>query len=61
VNPIERTARRIDEFQQTHGPLAFAFAVSKKFGDDNAGALVGRKAGTNAVVDIGLLHPLAHR
>lgn len=44
VNPIERTARRIDEFQQSHGPVAFLFAITKKFGDDNAGALVSNLA-----------------
>lgn len=39
MNPIERTFRRIDAFQQAHGPLAFVFALTKKYGDDNAGAL----------------------
>jgi YihY family inner membrane protein len=39
VNRIERVARRLDAYQQTHRPLAFAFAVVKKFGDDRAGSL----------------------
>lgn len=39
MNPIEKTVRHIDAFQQTHGPLAFVFAVTKKYGDDNAGSL----------------------
>jgi YihY family inner membrane protein len=39
VNPVERTVRRIDRLQQTHTPLALAFGVIKKFGDDRAGAL----------------------
>jgi YihY family inner membrane protein len=39
VNPLERIVRRIDAFQQSHRPLAFAFAVIKKFGDDRAGSL----------------------
>jgi YihY family inner membrane protein len=39
VNPIERTVRSFDEFQQRHGPLAFLFGVVKKFGDDQAGNL----------------------
>jgi YihY family inner membrane protein len=39
VNPIERVVRRVDGFQQTHRPLAIAFGVVKKFGDDRAGSL----------------------
>jgi YihY family inner membrane protein len=39
VNPIERTVRRVDGFQQRHAALAFPFAVLKKFGDDRAGYL----------------------
>ena len=34
---LERNLRRVDAFQQRHGPLAFLFALSKKFGDDNGG------------------------
>jgi hypothetical protein len=44
MNPIERTVRRVDEFQQSHTPVAFLFAVTKKFGDDNAGVLVSNLA-----------------
>lgn len=33
--------RGVDAFQQRHEPLAFLFGVIKKFGDDNAGSLVG--------------------
>jgi YihY family inner membrane protein len=39
VNRLERGLRRLDGFQQRHGPTAFAFAVVKKFGDDRGGAL----------------------
>lgn len=39
MNPAERTVRRVDSFQQRHPPVAFVFAVVKKFGDDRAGAL----------------------
>ncbi len=39
MNPFERTIRRIDRFQQAHAPLAMAFGLIKKFGDDRAGTL----------------------
>lgn len=39
ANPIERTVRRIDAYQQSHRPLAFTFGVVKKFGDDRGGSL----------------------
>ncbi len=39
MNPIERTARKIDAVQQRNRWLAFPFAVVKKFGDDQAGYL----------------------
>ncbi|MEA2843557.1 MAG: hypothetical protein QOJ69_1228 [Actinomycetota bacterium] len=39
MNPFERVVRRIDRYQQTHVPLAIAFALIKKFGDDRAGSL----------------------
>src|SRR5487761_468951 len=39
MNPLQRALRRIDAFQQAHTPLAFAFAVQKKYGDDTAGNL----------------------
>jgi YihY family inner membrane protein len=39
INRIERGLRGIDAFQQRHVLLAFVFAWTKKFGDDNGGAL----------------------
>jgi uncharacterized BrkB/YihY/UPF0761 family membrane protein len=39
VNPIQKTVRRVDTFQQQHGPSSFLFGVIKKFGDDSAGNL----------------------
>ncbi len=36
---LQRVVRRIDNFQQRHRPLAFVFAVIKKFGDDQGGNL----------------------
>jgi membrane protein len=41
MNPIERGVRGVDAWQQRHRVPAFAFAVVKKFGDDQAGNLVG--------------------
>jgi YihY family inner membrane protein len=41
VNVLERASRSIDGFQQHHKPLAVTYAVIKKYGDDNAGVLVG--------------------
>jgi YihY family inner membrane protein len=40
-NVIERLVRRVDRFQQTHQPLAFAYGVIKKYGDDRGGQLGG--------------------
>lgn len=37
VNRVERLARRFDRWQQRHRLVAFAVAVVKKFGDDQAG------------------------
>jgi membrane protein len=37
MNRAERLARRFDRWQQRHPPMAFAVAVMKKFGDDQAG------------------------
>ena len=37
VNRVERLARRFDSWQQRHPLMAFAVAVVKKFGDDQAG------------------------
>ena len=39
MNPIEKGLRRVDGFQRRNRPLAFAFAVNKKFGDDTGGNL----------------------
>jgi YihY family inner membrane protein len=39
VNPLERGARWIDDFQQRHVAVAVPFAVVKKFGDDEGGRL----------------------
>ena len=39
MNALERLVRRIDAFQQRHRPLAFVFAVAKKFGDDRGSNL----------------------
>jgi YihY family inner membrane protein len=44
VNPVERAIRRADEAQQRHLVSAFVVGVSKKFGDDNGGALVANLA-----------------
>jgi YihY family inner membrane protein len=40
MNPIERTARKLDGLQQRYTPSAFVFGVVKKFTDDNGGMLV---------------------
>ncbi|HZA09942.1 YihY/virulence factor BrkB family protein [Mycobacterium sp.] len=37
MNPIERTLRRFDRWQQRHPVLGFPIAVIKKFGDDQGG------------------------
>src|SRR5436305_10971491 len=39
MSRVERLARRVDDFQQRHRPLAFIYGVIKKFGDDKAGSL----------------------
>jgi YihY family inner membrane protein len=46
VNTIERFARRIDGVQQRNRWISVIFGVVKKFGDDNAGTLVGSLAAT---------------
>ena len=38
---IERLVRRLDRFQQAHPPLAFAYGVIKKYGDDRGSQLAG--------------------
>jgi YihY family inner membrane protein len=40
MNPVEQALRRVDGYQQQHAWLGVPFAVVKKFGDDNGGALV---------------------
>lgn len=40
MNPVETNVRKLDAWQQRHSFPAFAFAVFKKFGDDQAGNLV---------------------
>ncbi|MGH3409095.1 MAG: YihY/virulence factor BrkB family protein [Streptosporangiaceae bacterium] len=40
MNPIEAVVRRVDTAQQRHNATGFVFGIIKKFGDDNAGALV---------------------
>lgn len=40
MNPIETQIRKLDSWQQRHRLPAFAFAIFKKFGDDQAGNLV---------------------
>lgn len=44
MNPLQRLARRLDDFQQGQQPFTFIFALNKKFGDDNAGVLVSTLA-----------------
>src|SRR5215469_10317467 len=46
MNPVERALRRADAAQQRHLVSAFLFGVTKKFGDDNGGALVANLAYT---------------
>src|SRR5215217_267213 len=41
MNPIERAVSSVDCWQQRHPGVAFSVAVVKKFGDDEAGNLVG--------------------
>jgi YihY family inner membrane protein len=49
MNPAEKALRRADAMQQRHTPTAFLVGVMKKFGDDNAGALVSNLAYTGFV------------
>ncbi|HUC14425.1 MAG TPA: YihY/virulence factor BrkB family protein [Acidimicrobiales bacterium] len=44
MNTIERFARKIDVAQQRNRGTSVIFGVMKKFGDDNAGTLVGSLA-----------------
>ncbi|TMK54896.1 MAG: YihY/virulence factor BrkB family protein [Actinobacteria bacterium] len=38
VKGLKNVLRRVDAFQRRHSPLAFMFAVFKKFGEDEAGS-----------------------
>lgn len=38
---VKRVLRAVDEFQQSHAPLAFVYGVVKKFGDDRGSQLAG--------------------
>jgi YihY family inner membrane protein len=49
MNPVEKAIRQADAIQQRHTPTAFLFALFKKFGDDNGGALVSNLAYTGFV------------
>jgi YihY family inner membrane protein len=44
MNPVERVVRKIDATQQRVLPLAFIFALVKKYGDDNGGTLASSLA-----------------
>ncbi len=44
MNPVEKAIRKVDATQRRFTPTAFVFAVIKKYGDDNGGALVGNLA-----------------
>lgn len=46
MNPVEKVIRRVDQTQQRSTPVAVVYGVVKKFGDDNAGVLVGSLAAT---------------
>lgn len=39
TNPVPAVLRRFDALQRSKGPLAFVYAVVKKYGTDNAGSL----------------------
>lgn len=39
MNPLQRTLRRVDRFQQDHRVAGFLFGVNKKYGDDRGGQL----------------------
>jgi YihY family inner membrane protein len=59
MNPVEKVIRKVDGAQQRHTPLAFAFGVVKKFGDDNGGVLVSNLAYSSFVSLFPLLLVLA--
>ncbi|MDQ6839860.1 MAG: YihY/virulence factor BrkB family protein [Actinomycetota bacterium] len=39
MNPVPGVLASLDEFQRSHRPVAFGFAVNKKYGDDRGGYL----------------------
>ncbi len=39
MKPLKKVVKRVDAWQQQHGPSSFLFGVIKKFGDDAAGNL----------------------
>jgi YihY family inner membrane protein len=41
VDQIQRLLRAVDRYQRRHRPLAFIWAVQKKYGDDRGGNLAG--------------------
>ncbi|MDA8080454.1 MAG: YihY/virulence factor BrkB family protein [Actinomycetota bacterium] len=41
MNLLEQAIHRLDKLQQSSRPLAFAYGVIKKFGDDQGGSLAG--------------------
>jgi YihY family inner membrane protein len=44
MNAAERLIRKVDGWQQRHGPAAFVIGVVKKYGDDNGGQLAASLA-----------------
>jgi YihY family inner membrane protein len=44
VNAVQKVLHRVDGFQQEHRVLGFTFGITKKYGDDNGGALVSNLA-----------------
>lgn len=55
MNAVKELMRKVDAFQQRHVVTAFAFAVQKKFGDDNAGNLITQLTYTGFVTVFPLL------
>jgi YihY family inner membrane protein len=44
VNPLQKAAQSLDAFQKERNAIGFLFGITKKFGDDNGGALVSNLA-----------------
>ncbi len=55
MNPVERTVRRIDSWQQRHPVVGFPYAVLQKFGNDQGGNLVSLLAYYSFVATFPLL------